>query len=485
MTEPRPPHRADDRRPRTIVTTDPELDDLNSMLRMLLYANEIDLVGLVYSSSQFHFAGDPERGVAPHRWPHPGSVFHIDQAVDAYEQAYPNLRVHDPRYPSPDHLRSLIAWGNVDDVGDMSQPTPGSDLIRDVLLDDNPGQVFLQTWGGHNTIARALRSIQDQYEGTADWGGIRAAVTRKAVITSFGQQDATFAHYIRPNWPDLESREVATTVWGYFARSVVAERDQHLLTPDWMRRNVSTVGPMGAQYRVWGDGRQMAAGFDDEDYFGLAGRTAEDLVADGYRVWMPPQQAGGWISEGDSSNFALLVDNGLRSWEHPAWGGWGGRQARVDGHPASWSNHGVRDLDEHGASREDWSAARWFAEIQHDLAARLQWTVQDQYGRANHHPVVSIAEGVDLVRRCGAAVQLTADAVDPDGDELSFRWWQYREAGTCGSELELRPIENQVEFTIPDDAVEGETLHIVLEVTDSGTPALTAYQRVVIEIAGS
>jgi hypothetical protein len=49
-------------KPRTVVTTDPELDDLNSMLRLLLYSNEIDIVGLVYSASQFHYRGDPGRG---------------------------------------------------------------------------------------------------------------------------------------------------------------------------------------------------------------------------------------------------------------------------------------------------------------------------------------------------------------------------------------------------------------------------------------
>jgi hypothetical protein len=36
--------------PRTVITTDPELDDLNSMLRLLLYSNEINIVGLIYSS---------------------------------------------------------------------------------------------------------------------------------------------------------------------------------------------------------------------------------------------------------------------------------------------------------------------------------------------------------------------------------------------------------------------------------------------------
>lgn len=36
---------------RIIVTTDPELDDLNPMLRLLLYRNELDIAALAYSAS--------------------------------------------------------------------------------------------------------------------------------------------------------------------------------------------------------------------------------------------------------------------------------------------------------------------------------------------------------------------------------------------------------------------------------------------------
>src|SRR4026209_191002 len=45
-------------RPRTVVTSDGEVDDFDSFVRLLLYANELNIVGLVYSSSQFHYAGD-------------------------------------------------------------------------------------------------------------------------------------------------------------------------------------------------------------------------------------------------------------------------------------------------------------------------------------------------------------------------------------------------------------------------------------------
>ena len=47
-----------DPRPRTIVTTDGEVDDMDSFIRFLLYTNDLNVVGLVYSSSEFHYAGD-------------------------------------------------------------------------------------------------------------------------------------------------------------------------------------------------------------------------------------------------------------------------------------------------------------------------------------------------------------------------------------------------------------------------------------------
>ncbi len=196
--------------------------------------------------------------------------------------------MHDPSYPTPAYLRSITRTGNIRDVGDTAAATPGSDLIEEVLLDDRPGQVFLQAWGGPNTIARALLSIQEEYEGTPEWEAVHAKVSAKAVLTSWGQQDTTFVDYIRPNWPDLEHREVATNIWGYFARGAVPGDQASKLGAAWMQANVSSVGPLGAEYRVWGEGEQMAAGFDDEDYFGLSGYTADELRAMGYLVWGDP-----------------------------------------------------------------------------------------------------------------------------------------------------------------------------------------------------
>ena len=48
---------------RTVITTDGEVDDMNSVLRALLYANDMDISGIVITSSMYHYAGDAEKGI--------------------------------------------------------------------------------------------------------------------------------------------------------------------------------------------------------------------------------------------------------------------------------------------------------------------------------------------------------------------------------------------------------------------------------------
>lgn len=127
----------------------------------------------------------------------------IHNAVETYAKVYPNLKIHNAEYPDPKILLSKIRYGNIEFDGDISKDTPGSDLIKSLMLDDKPGHLFITAWGGHSTIARALKSIKDQYEFTEEWDNIRNKVSRKVILLPSGDQDDTYAKYIKPNWPDL------------------------------------------------------------------------------------------------------------------------------------------------------------------------------------------------------------------------------------------------------------------------------------------
>ncbi len=496
---------------RTIVTTDPELDDINSLLRMFLYANDISIEGLVYASGTHHYSGDPARGIPAYRWK--AGQSHVEDAIDAYDQVDENLRAHDPEFPTAAQLRSVYRVGNIKVVNETTESTPGSQLIADVLLDDKPGPVFLQAWGGLSTIARGLMDIEQRYKSTPQWDAIYAKVSKKAIITSFGTQDTAYTAYILPNWPQVENRRVNTNIWGYGARGSVLAEDRFTLDPEWTRANVSQVGPMGGLYRVWGDNRFMAenAGpqwegyprnnrcmsncppgpfFDDEDYFGfdstVPANSTANLRARGYNVWTAPQAPGAFISEGDSSNFALLVRNGLRNYENPGWGGWGGRQAQSATNPYLWNSVGNNNGDINpatGTRTNGYHASRWWRAIQMDFAERLRWSVTPTYAAANHEPVVSVSSGLNPRVAPGEQVRLDGVATDPDGNALTYRWYQYREAGTYPGAVTLANADTAAAgFQVPADAQPGQTIHAILEVTDNGTRPLTRYQRVVATV---
>ena len=202
-------------KPRTVITTDGEIDDVDSFVRLLLYANEMNIVGLVYSSSMWHYAGDG-RGTTMTsampmtrelygertdlRWP--GTEW-MQELIAAYGEVYPVLSTHAEGYPTAESLLQLVRVGNIDFEGAMNNDTEGSDFIRELLLDNDTTTVYLQAWGGTNTIARALKSLEDTYKGTPVWPNLYAGVSSKTVIYMIAEQDATYRDYIATAWPDI------------------------------------------------------------------------------------------------------------------------------------------------------------------------------------------------------------------------------------------------------------------------------------------
>jgi hypothetical protein len=93
-------------------------------------------------------------------------------------------------------------------------------------------------------------------------------------------------------------------------------------------------------------------------------------------------------------------------------------------------------------------------------------------------------DAVDMKAKPGEVVKFSAaGTTDPDGDRLDHRWWIYREAGTYDNPLSLNNAADSdtASLTIPADA-SGKTIHVILEVTDDGKPALTRYRRAVLEV---
>ncbi|UCG89350.1 MAG: DUF1593 domain-containing protein [Gemmatimonadota bacterium] len=475
-------------KPRIIVTSDGEVDDVDSFIRLLLYANEFDIEGLVYSSSQWHYAGDGKGTLFTSEMPFTARRYGertelrwsgtqwMQEHIGRYAEVYDNLLVHEPGYPSPDSLLSLIRVGNIEFEGEMEKDTEGSELIKQILLDENPAPVYLQAWGGTNTVARALKSIEDVYGGTPQWRDIYEAVSAKAVIYTILDQDGTYRNYIEPNWPDIKVLYNSAQFWSFayaWPRVVPAEL-QPYLGGSWFSENIKfNHGPLLEGYYLWGDGQQIPN--DPEHTHGSLERTIENGRAQ-----------YDFISEGDSPAYFHLLDVGLRNAEDPSYGGWGGRLVRSEANPSRWED-GDHVTDHNPYTDEADTAypqTRWVSVLQNDFAARADWNVMS-YDEANHPPAVTLDHASDLTAAPGAYVQLSGAATDPDGDAITYRWWQYGDVDSYEGDVVIKDADRaQASFTVPEDTTPGETIHVILEATDAGAPPLTRYRRVVVTVEG-
>ncbi len=104
---------------------------------------------------------------------------------------------------------------------------------------------------------------------------------------------------------------------------------------------------------------------------------------------------------------------------------------------------------------------------------------------ANHHPVAVVGNDktrdvVQVKIKPGNKLRLDASkSTDPDGDSLSYEWIYYKEASSYNGNLDITAIKSVAEIIIPADS-KGKDFHIVLRVTDNGTPALTSYRRIIV-----
>lgn len=416
-------------RPRVIATTDGEIDDRCSMVRFLLYTNEWDVRGIIHSSSCYHWIGDADHPA--HDW---ADVSWLDRQIDAYAEVYPNLVRHDPNYPTPDYLRSQVRVGNIAYEGDTAAPSPGSERIVEVLLDPDPSPVWLLAWGGVNTIARALETIEAEHPEQV------ASVTAKARVVLIAEQDRVFREYLLPRWPGVEY--LLCNAYGAIAydwQRIMSDEEQAFFDAAWMRANIlQGHGPLCALYEAHGDGRFM--------------------------------------SEGDSPSFLHLVDYGLRADIDPSWGGWGGRFAPR----GNWWESTSADYG---------TILRWAPALQRDWASRADWCVAAPE-EANHRPAAVLegdTSGAALVLSVdpGDEVRLSAaGSSDPDGDTLGFRWRTLRQSGSYWDELPVDdPHTSEAVLRVPANAA-GRTAHLLLEVVDDGDPPLTSYRRIVLEVSG-
>jgi hypothetical protein len=217
--------------------------------------------------------------------------------------------------------------------------------------------------------------------------------------------------------------------------------------------------------------------------------------------------------EGDTPSWLSLIPTGLSEPNHPEYGGWGGRyelykpvfdslkkgSSGVPSEPetrAIWTdaidsytpyiqNDYGRTVRRDTVTFTDTKATvwRWRNDFQNDFAARMDWCTKS-YTEANHPPVPVLSHPDHRTVKSGERFSMDASgSSDPDGDNLSFLWFNYPEAGTYKKLVTVNSAENARTVWVIAPVVETTvTTHFILKVTDKGSPHLSRYKRVIVTI---
>ncbi len=431
---PPPADNPDASRLRLIIETDAggDPDDEQSLVRFLLYTNEWDVQGIIANRQKARDGENKNRertGLAI-----------VRQHLAAYAQCWPNLVKHDPRYPPPEVLARRTVAG-YDDTEDAEN------LIIAAVDSDDPRALWYSDWGtdhgaAKNNLRRALDRVR-QERGADGYVKFKNRV-RLSSYDSFGEHtdqiEPPFAFWVNTFRPDRDGKR-----WYHRFSALTATAGGFDIERDLRTGH----GPLGALYPL---------------------NTTH------------PQK------EGDTMSFLYLVPTGMNDPLHPTWGSWAGRYGPNTNFPGRnyyWADK--RDTS-NGTTTRDNTLARWAVALQHDFAARADWCVADDFRRANHPPR-AVLNGdrtkriVELTAKPGETIELSsAGSSDPDGQSFKRTWFVYPEAGTFRGDVKLSSIDGEATTLAAPAVKQAQTIHVILQLEDQGSPSLFAYRRAVITV---
>ncbi len=290
-------------------------DDLQSMVRFLLYTNEFDVEGLIASAATF-------ANIARKQY--------ILDILDLYDQVDENLRKHDTRYPTADKLRTVTwqgrdsTWGKpVEEVIGEDKDSEASEGIIKIVDQPDPRPVWVLIWGGPGDVAQAIWKVQNTRSPAESEKFISKLRIFMIGLGDKPGQDGS-GQWMLDNFPNLFIIVSQKTYGG------ISAHNSPIGNLDWLNANIRKGhGPLGAIY-----------------------------PRSGYN----PDNPG--MHEGDTPSFLYLVSAacGMHDPENPGQENWGGQYVRRDISTNHW-------FDGPGAE----SVSKWLPEIQEDFAKRADW----------------------------------------------------------------------------------------------------------------
>lgn len=432
-----------DLKPRLVVCTDiapadVEPDDMESMVRLMAYADMFEIEALITSVG---WNCDPY----PAEW-----AEYLQRVIEAYRKDVPKLMRRSGQqefmpfedenkqqyigyWPSADYVKSRAVMGSIHGgikaIG-ADNDSPGSELLIRLADEDDTRPIYVAAWGGANTLAQAIWRVKQSRSSEE-----LKRFVRKFRIYTITDQDMQYSmrmnrSYSSHMWLRKEFADDLQFVWDEGTWQEQCELGKR----HWQQHkdNIQGRGALGGEYPTYK-----------------------------------------WGVEGDTPSFLYVMPNGLNNPEDPHQCGWAGYHERgmcADSLTTAWTS-----WQEPVRSISVGYKQRFYPDELNDFMARMQWAAE---GKGNLNPYIVIPNDTINI-----TVSLSLDAsksFDPDGDNLQFSWWQQPEIGKTKVKIEQadQPIAT---LRIPADA-KGDTIHIICEVHDDGPYRLPAYRRIIIKI---
>jgi hypothetical protein len=317
-------------RARLLVLTDigGDPDDQQSMIRLMVYANEFEIEGLVASASGT--PGELKKAITQPEL--------IREIVRAYGAVKPNLERHGENWPTAGQLEDVIKSGNPnrgrDAIGE-GRDTEGSRWILERIDSGTPERPLnISIWGGQTDLAQALWRVKQ--DRGAD--GL-ARVVKLFRVYDINDQDG-IADWMRAEFPGMHyilakaapGRDKREGTY----RGMYLGGDESLTSSEWIERNIRSKGPLGALYPL--------------------------------KTWTAPNPHG-CLKEGDTPSWFFFLPRGGNDPADPSKPGWGGQYRRDE---SGW----FRDLPKGEGIDPRETVHRWRPAFQEEFAKRMSWSVE-------------------------------------------------------------------------------------------------------------
>ena len=436
-------------KPRVVILTDigqPDLepDDTESLVHLLCYADMLEIEGIITSTG---WNCDP--------YPTESAAYR-DSVVEAYatdvhmlmkrsgQKAFATFGKENGKqqmgyWPSAKYIRSRCKMGSqragIGVIG-KDNDSEGSELIIRLADENDDRPIWVCAWGGANTLAQAIWKVQQ----TRTPGQLKTFLHKLRLYT-ITDQDMVYAMrenlaYSSHQWMRREFANDLKLVWDEGAWQLQCE--------------------LGKQY--WQKIQQQ-----------IQGHATMGKQYPNYKYGV----------EGDTPSFLNVIPNGLHNPEEPMQAGWGGYHTWAltkDSATYAWTSwqEPVKSLSEEYYQH-------FYQDNLNDFIARIEWA---EKGQGNHNPVAIVngKKGTDaIVVKAKPGQTITLDAsksFDPDGDKLSFSWWQQKGIGKAMVELG-NDKSSSVKLKMPA-ASSNDEIHIICEVHDNSKYTLPAYRRIII-----